>query len=124
MSEERRVSACKGDKDKTTSYFTRGFDIIGALDVYDSRFSTIDPRQNWTLGVVFKNIKHIVVGIVGNAKAEIGVGIGIRLPIATIQFGENQRSLNLGILNSNPAIKHLKQRIKFPIAKMLCSFNF
>jgi len=62
-------------------------DMIGSVEVYDSRFSSLDPTQNWSLGVIFKGIQNLTVGIVGNSRSEVGVGIGIRLPFATMGVG-------------------------------------
>ena len=64
------------------------FDVMGSLDVLDSRFSSVNLEQSWSLGVVYKRVKNLDIGIVANAKAEVGLGIGINLPMVSIQIGE------------------------------------
>ena len=63
--------------------------MIGALDVLDSRYSSLSSERNWSVGVVWRKIENLAVAIVGNAKMEIGAGIGINLPsiAATIHLG-------------------------------------
>merc|ERR1712168_917049 len=78
------------------------FDVLGSLDVYDSRFSSINMEQNWSLGVVYKRVKNLDIGIVANAKAEVGLGIGINLPMVSIQIGAfNQLKLGSQSMSSD-----------------------
>ena len=61
-------------------------EILGAVDVIDSRFSSVDLMRNWSLGFVVRK-SAFAFALVANAKAEIGVGVALTLPKADLQLG-------------------------------------
>ena len=60
---------------------------MGSVDVYDSRFSSVDYENNWSLGLVVKKWENIRVAFMGNAKTEVGFGASLHFPVASIHFG-------------------------------------